>query len=127
MMHVRALQLALVVSFLFGYMEWGQGQSAFLAQTEYDLFFRRDLSPDSIAHPLVLLPLGGQVILLINAFLSMPRRRLATVGTFLMGILALLILLAGTLSRNAWMCLSVVPFLGLVVVHFRKPQWYPAR
>ena len=126
MTKVRVLLLALVLTFLCGYMEWGQGQSAFLAQTEYELFFRRGLSTDSMVHPLVLLPFAGQLLLLVNTLLAKPRRRLATAGLVLMGVLALMILLVGILSRNIWMVLSILPFLALAVLHFRKPDWYPA-
>jgi O-antigen ligase len=126
MIKVRLLLPALVLTFLCGYMEWGQGQSAFLVQTEYEQFFRRELSTDSMVHPFVLLPFAGQLLLLVNTLLAKPRRRLATAGIVLMGILALMILLVGTLSRNALMALSVMPFLALAIVHFRKPEWYPA-
>ena len=126
MIKVRVLLPALVLTFLCGYMEWGQGQSAFLAQTEYELFFRRDHSTESMSHPFVLLPFAGQMMLLVNTFLARPRRRLATAGIVLMGILALMILLVGTLSRNPRTVLSVMPFLALAILHFRKPEWYPA-
>lgn len=126
MTKVRVLLLALVLTFLCGYMEWGGGQSTTLAQAEYQLFFQQPVSSDSMTHPLILLPFAGQVLLLINLFLAKPRRRLGTFGLVLMGVLALMILLVGIPSRNIWMVLSILPFLALAVLHFRKPDWYPA-
>ena len=41
-------------------------------------------------------------------------------------VMSLMILLVGILSRNIWMVLSILPFLALAVLHFRKPDWYPA-
>ncbi|MBK7910171.1 hypothetical protein [Candidatus Pollutiaquabacter sp.] len=126
MTKVRVLLLALVLTFLCGYMEWGGGQSITLAQAEYQLFFQKPLSSDTITHPLILLPFAGQVLLLVNLILAKPRRRLGTFGLVLMGLLALMILLVGILSRNVWMILSILPFLSLAILHFRKPDWYSA-
>ena len=107
-------------------MEWGGGNRSRWPRRSTSCSSNSPFRRIPWTHPLILLPFAGQVLLLVNLFLAKPRRRLGTFGLVLMGVLALMILLVGILSRNIWMVLSILPFLALAVLHFRKPDWYPA-
>lgn len=118
----RLLVLGLLVSFLLCYLEWGQSNSGFLFQLEYQVFAAGNKSLSSIVHPLILIPFGGQLLLLIVVFQRNPRRRLAVIGILLLSLLVLVILLVGILVFNLKIILSTLPFLLLSVyyVFFNK-------
>ena len=116
-MRQRLLNLAIVLSFLVCYLEWGGGHSAFVAQVQYQVLLGKP-EAQNFAHPMIALPFVGQLLLLYTLFQKRPSRRLTTIGIVLMGVLVLLLALIGVLSRNAKIGLSTVPFLGLAVLHF---------
>lgn len=58
-LRIKILQLALALSALFGYLEWGEGQHQFLFQTLVTLFSKGWQDPVSVAHPLPSFPLSG--------------------------------------------------------------------
>jgi hypothetical protein len=103
------------------YLEWGGGNAAFLAQAEYTMLFGRTTAPDAFLHPMVGLPLAGQLLIFFTLFQPTPSRRLTTIGAALLSVLILLITLAGALSLNGKIVLSTLPFLAAVVWHFRAP------
>lgn len=93
-------------------MEWGGGNSAFLFQAEYMLFTEK-MNATSFSHPLVLLPFAGQVLLLVSYYFPNAGRKLAITGIILLGLLVMMILIAGLLSKNIGSTLSTLPFIGL--------------
>ena len=103
--------LCALLSFLVCYLEWGQGNSSFVFEIEYSILFQKGDKADSFAHPLVLLPFVGQLLVLYALFQKPPRKRLVFIGLSLMGILALMLLLVGILGRNPKIALSTMPFL----------------
>ena len=103
--------LCALLSFLACYLEWGQGNSSFVFEAEYLLFFQKSGKADSLTHPLILLPFIGQLLVLYSLFQKPPRKRLVFIGLSLMGLLVVMVLLVGILSRNAKIALSTVPFL----------------
>ncbi|MDX2284551.1 MAG: hypothetical protein NW241_10325 [Bacteroidia bacterium] len=110
------------------YLEWGGGQHGFLGQIEYGIFFGPDASLKNLLHPLILLPVCGQLLLACTLFLRHPSRALSLAGTALQAPLLLLVLAAGILSGNLRMILSCVPFWAAAVLQllaYRK-QAQPA-
>jgi hypothetical protein len=53
---------------LFGYLQWGGGNSMFLFQAEGEVFIKLFTNPAEALHPLTILPMLGQIILLITIF-----------------------------------------------------------
>ncbi len=84
---------------------------------EYELIANNKLS-DSIRHPLLFLPLAGQLILLFTLFQRTPNRKLVWVSIFLLGTLVVMILLAGILSLHVTIVLSTMPFLVASTLFF---------
>jgi len=116
----RLIYIALALTPLVCFMAWGGGQSAFLFEAEYQLFFRQKGSAETFTHPLVLLPLAGQLLLLFSASQKKPSRRLAVLGQLLLSPLVALILLAGILSLHMKMVLSTLPFIVSSIIFYNS-------
>ena len=118
-LQLRLLLIFLAVSPLVCYLEWGTDQSAFLYEIEYDLLFGSKASQGAFTHPFVFLPMLGQVLLLISAFLKRPSRRLAIFGIAGIGLLVLMVLLTGILGGNWKVIASTMPFLLASLIFLR--------
>ena len=117
----RLLNIGILLSFLVCYLEWGRGNSAFVAQVEYQILVGRP-EVANFAHPMIAIPALGQLVVLYTLFQKTPSRRLTSVGIVLMGVLVLLLALIGVLSTNARIGASTLPFLTLGVIHFARPR-----
>ncbi|MFN3753670.1 hypothetical protein [Flavobacterium sp.] len=108
---LKKIILGLFLSSFLGHLEWGK-QSEFIFEIEYDLLLQIRDSPEAFLHPFILLPLLGQLILLIS--LSVPKPKFWLVVTAATGIalLFLLLLFIGLLTWNPKMTLFTLPFLG---------------
>lgn len=119
----RLLYLALAIAPLFAYLEWGGGNHGFLFQMERDILISKGAQfSSSMLHPAVLLPLLGQLLLIIAAALPKPNRRLALVGVVLLSLLVGFILLIGVLGLSLKIILSTLPFVVLVVMFWRMQR-----
>lgn len=99
------------MSSLFGYLEWGGGNASFLYESEKMVLVKLFSDPLSVAHPFILLPILGQVILLITFFQKNPSGRLIVVGTSLIGVLLGFMFVIGLLSFHLKILISTIPFL----------------
>jgi len=105
----KPLNIGLLLSSLIGYLEWGTDQRSFLFQVECTVFFRS--SADSFTHPFVLLPLIGQVLLLITLFQKNPSRYLSLAGLACLSLIMLFLFVIGIMSGNLLIAGSTVPFI----------------
>lgn len=110
----KFLPLLILLSSLIGYLEWGGGNSGYLFNLEYDLI-RKGMSRSELMHPFILLPLVGQIVLLVSLFY--PKRAWVITGILLLSVIMLMILLVGFLSMNYKIILSAIPFLVLSVYY----------
>ena len=77
--------------------------------------------PLSIAHPMVLLPLLGQVLLLITLFQKRPSKTLTYLGMACLGILLGLMFFIGLIEMHIKILGSTLPFLltcFLIIRHY---------
>lgn len=119
----KLLNLLLLITSLFGYLEWGGNNQAFLFEAEKEMLARIWSDKAGMANPFVTLPLLGQVLLMVTLFQRQPGRLLTFAGMFCIGILMLFMLFIGITGQNIKIALSVLPFLfvaGLVVYYNRK-------
>lgn len=65
---LNALILGVLLSSLFGYLEYGQGMSVFLFQAEKDALVQLVTNTKEAIHPFVLLPMLGQLLLILVLF-----------------------------------------------------------
>jgi hypothetical protein len=108
---LRLFAAVFLVSGLCCVMEWA-GHRQTLLQSEIDVL--RHFRGASFSHPLILLPFAGQLLLL--AMLWRPKKVLVVAASLLLGLLPLMIFLAGAISRNMLMAVSAVPYLAALLV-----------
>lgn len=122
-MRSKLLNLLLIITSLAGYLEWGGGNSAFLFQAEAEVLSKIFTDPASVIHPFSLLPMVGQLLLLITLFQHKPGRLLTWIGLSGIGILLVFMFVIGIISLNLKVAFSTVPFLvvGVVTIrHYRR-------
>ncbi|NOS90715.1 MAG: hypothetical protein HOP30_02225 [Cyclobacteriaceae bacterium] len=109
---------------LVGYLEWGKDNHQFLAQAELEVISKLLTDPLSVWHPFTLLPMAGQIILIITLFQSSPSRRLTTIGIACLGILIVFMFLIGLLGMHFKIIASTLPFVVLAIIalrmHYKK-------
>lgn len=110
-MKARLLNLGLVLTSLLAYLEWGNDNKMFLVQGEWEVISKLFTDPASVIHPLTIIPLLGQIILIGTLFQNKPGRKLTLAGLSGIGTLMLMIFMTGLLSANFKILLSTVPFL----------------
>jgi hypothetical protein len=111
----KIINSLLLLTSLVGYLEWGRDNKTFLFQAEAEVISKLFTDPLSAFHPLVLLPLAGQLALLITIFQKLPSRMLTIFGIAGIGILFVVILLAGVMGMNWKVVASTLPFLATAI------------
>ena len=103
----------LLMASLVGYLEWGKSNKSFLFGAEAEVLSKALTDPLSVIHPLTILPMLGQVLLLITLFQHKPGRMMTTIAIGSISLLFLLIFAIGCMSLNFKILFSSVPFLTL--------------
>ena len=119
-MKAKILNLLLLLSALMGYLAWGGNNQVFLFQVEAEVLSKLFVNPMSVLHPLVILPMFGQALLLISLFQKMPNKWLTYIAIACIGILLGLMFVIGLISMNYKMLLFSAPFLILSVFTIRS-------
>ena len=119
-MDKRILNALLIVTSLIGYLEWGEDKSMFLFQGEWDVLSKMFSDPMSIVHPLTILPMVGQLLLLITLFQNPPKSILTYSGIACIGSLLFMVLLVGMISGNVKIIISALPFFVVVFLVVRE-------
>lgn len=118
----RIWNILLLISFLFGYLEWGKNQHIFIFQAIIEIYQKGIANPLSVLHPFVLLPFIGMLLFLYTAFQKKPSRIISIIGATCMSSIMLMILLIGIIGPNLKMLASVIPFFLLLILVF-KSHW----
>lgn len=119
----KILNLLLIITSLLGYLEWSGNNHSFLFQAETEILSKLFNTPNSILHPFTIVPLLGQLILVITLFQKTPNKILTYIGIGSLGILLLFIFIIGLLHLNYKIILSTIPFILLSIItirHFQK-------
>lgn len=106
----KILNALLILTSLIGYLEWADNHS-FIYQVEIDLLFNFSKKQNAFTHPLILLPLLGQFILLITLFQKQPSKALTLIGLGCLSSIMLLLFIIGFLSKSAAIILYSSPFI----------------
>lgn len=117
-MKAKILNILLLVSSLFGYLEWGTDNQSYLFEAEIDIISQFFKNPLAVLHPFVLLPLFAQIILLFTLFQRQPNRILTYIGIAGLALLFVFMFLIGILSQNFKILLSTIPFLSIAIFTF---------
>lgn len=112
-MKSKLLNLGLLITSLFGFLEWGKGNEMFLFQIEWELLNKLFIDPMSVLHPFTMLPMVGQLLLAWTLTQQTVSKRLTFLGIASIGILLLLMFAIGAMSFNIQILASTIPFLVL--------------
>jgi hypothetical protein len=110
---LKILVLLLVLTSLIGYTEWGNQQSMFIFQMEYELLTIAKENTTAFSHPLILLPLLGQFLLIYCLLVSDPNKVLIICGASAIFILLFVFFLVGLLTQKIKIISSALPFLTI--------------
>lgn len=122
-MKSRILNALLIITSLLGYLEWSGDKYSFLFQAEAEVFKKLFTDPLSVLHPFTIIPLLGQILLLITIFQKVPSKRMTYWGIGCLGLLLGFMFFIGLLSQHFKIMLSTIPFFiiaFLVVKNFKK-------
>jgi hypothetical protein len=121
---IKLFNFLLLLSSFFGYLEWPPDNHGFVFQLEAEILRIAKTNASSVAHPFILLPFLGQVLLLISLFQSPPKRWLTLTGLLCTGLLMLLLFVIGLLTAHAGIVASTLPYLLIsffvVRINFQK-------
>ena len=123
-MKSKILNGLLLFSSLMVYMEWSN-QHRIMFQAEAEVLHALLFAPKSVLHPLTLLPLLGQLLLIFTLIQKTPGKGLTYFSIFALGILIVLVFVAGVLRLNLIQTLSTLPFFVvsvLIVIRFRRQK-----
>ena len=116
----RIFLLLILLTSLIGYLSWGNQQSAFLYEVEIDILSKAIENPFDILHPMILLPIFGQGVLIFVLFRKKLNKKWIYVGIGSIGILMFFILFIGLLTRNMKIIASAIPFTFLSLLTLYK-------
>ena len=116
----KLLNSLLLLSSFFGYLEWPPDNHGFIFQLEAEILQLVKTNASSMAHPFIILPFIGQVLLLISLFQSSPNRWLTLTGMLCTGLLMILLFVIGLLSAHVGIIASTLPYIliSFFVVRF---------
>ncbi|MFM2157509.1 MAG: hypothetical protein RL516_2258 [Bacteroidota bacterium] len=112
--------LFLIITSLFVYLSWGKESAAFLFQMEYEIISKLFTNPLSALHPFTIIPLLGQILLLISLFQKTPNVVLLKIGIGCLLFLIGFVLIVGLLSRRISIIVSTLPFITLAYLTLKS-------
>ena len=120
-MQVRILSLIIFLSSLCPYLTWGGNNSGILGQMEYELLRNVFESPQTLLHPMILIPFLGQLMVLIFGIIYI-KPKLISLGIVCLSVLIGFILFIGFFSANLTTILSCLPFLISAILFILIPK-----
>ena len=105
--------LFLFISSLFVYLSWGKESAAFLFQMEYEIVTKLFTNPTSALHPFTVIPMLGQLLLLITLLQKTPTTFLLKTGIGCLLFLIGFVFIIGLLSLRLPIIVSTIPFITL--------------
>lgn len=118
-MKSKIFNFLLIITSLFGYLEWGGKNHLFLFKAEADIVSKLFADPLSVLHPLTILPLVGQILLVVTLFQKTPSKTLAYISIAGLGTLLGFMFIVGLLSMNFKIIISTIPFIVLSIFTIR--------
>lgn len=115
----RLLNLGLLIAFQFCYLEW-PNHSMYVFEAEKEIFTKTENWISNFTHPIILIGLVTQIVLLLGAILPNINSKINTLSVLLLGVLVLLFAVVGVLSLNYKIIFSTLPFLIVTVIYFVK-------
>lgn len=114
------ISIGIIIAFSICYMQWGNNQSSFIFQTEYELLFKEHSLLKNLMHPIILSGVLGQCVMLYATFAKRINPKIYFLGIILLSVVVFMILLAGLLSKNIFQIASTLPFVFLLILSIIK-------
>lgn len=118
-MKSKILNFLLIITSLLGYLEWSGKNHIFLFKAEVEIFSKLLTNPISVLHPFTILPLVGQILLLITLFQKTPNRTLTFISIATLGLLLGFMFIVGLLSMNFKIIVSTIPYIVVSILAIR--------
>ena len=92
----------------------------FIFQGEADIFSKITSDPGAFFHPFILVPLCGQIMLLVTIFQKKPGRVLSLAGLACLSSIMIFLLFIGSITSSIKIAGSTIPFLvtGIFVLRY---------
>ena len=123
-MRAKILNTLLLLTSLIGYLEWGGNNHLFIAEAEREIILKLYTETNSVIHPLILLPISGQLLLLFTLIQKKTNRMLSFIGITAMGCLLYFMLFVGIISLNYKIIISTLPFFLLSIYSVKFHQLF---
>ncbi|MCB9251254.1 MAG: hypothetical protein H6605_02200 [Flavobacteriales bacterium] len=121
---VQILNVVLILCSLIGYLEWGDENHNFVAEIELQILSGLLMDFKSMIHPLILLPLFGQILLLVSLFSKKWFKWLTYSGIISIWSLYVLLLFIGFTSGQMKIFLFALPFNIIAIVQMFQARKY---
>lgn len=124
-MKSKILNLALIITSLLGYLEWGKSNHEFLFESEWFVLSKIFTEPMLVVHPFTVIPMLGQILLFFTLFQEKPSKILTYISITGLGLLLGFMFIIGIISPNLKILISTLPFLVvafLTIKNHRTPQ-----
>lgn len=118
-MNQKILNALLIVFSMIAYLEWGKNNSMFLIEGEVEVMQKLFSDPLSVLHPFTIIPLLGQVLLIITLFQKTPGKKITYTGLICISLLLVLVFTIGLITLNYKTILSTLPFLIFAILTIR--------
>ncbi len=118
-MKKKIFNFLLIITSLIGYLEWGKNNHTFLFQSEVELLSKIFTNPYAAIHPFTILPLFGQLLLVITLFQRKPNKNLTYLSIGCLGILLGFMFLIGLISLKIKISISTIPFIVVSILTIR--------
>jgi hypothetical protein len=119
----KILNFLIIFTSLFGYLEWSGNNHIFLYKAEGEILSKLFINPISVFHPLTILPMIGQLFLLITLFQKEPNKIITLIGISGLGLLLGFMFIVGLLTLNFKILASTIPFISVsifAIIYYKK-------
>lgn len=110
------LSISIFLCSLLPYLEWGGNNQAHIYELELDVIRKLISSPTEALHPFTILPLIGQLFILISIFINKRKLILLKTGVVLILLLIAFIFSIGIMNLNLKMIAFSTPYILLSIV-----------
>ncbi len=110
-MKSKFFSILLLITSLLGYLEWSGNNHIFLYQAEIEVLQKLLTKPISILHPFTIMPILGQLCLIVTIFQRLPNKKLIYFSIFALGILLVFMFIVGIIALKYRIIISTIPFI----------------
>jgi hypothetical protein len=118
--HAKILNTLLLLASLIGYLEWSGNNHLFIFEAEREIILKLFTDANSVIHPLIIIPIGGQILLVLTLFQKKANKIMTHLSIAMLGCLLYFMLFIGLMSFNYKIIISTLPFLFISIAIVRR-------